>query len=75
MKMNEFRKSRCMPFVKKGIRVENIYNGRKGRVSGANCSANLKIIFDGDNYSRNCQPKWKMRYFDKNGNIIKEYND
>lgn len=64
-----------MPFVKRGMRVEHTYNGRKGRVSGANSSANLNITFDGDSYSQNCHPQWKMKYFSVNGRLIEEYDD
>ena len=73
--MNQFRRMRGMPFVKVGMRVEYLLDGRQGRVSGANTSENLNITFDGENYSVNCHPKWQMRYFDKDGNIIKEYTD
>lgn len=73
MKMERFRKIRCMPFVKRGMRVKFTYDGREGRVSGANSSANLNITFDGKNYSQNCHPKWKMQYFDNSGGLIAEY--
>jgi hypothetical protein len=73
MRMDAFRKDRCMPFVKRGMRVEHTYDGRKGRVSGANSSANLNITFDGKSYSENCHPKWMMKYFDADGNVIADY--
>ncbi len=73
MTMDRFRKSRSMEFVKRGMRVKLTYNGRMGRVSGANSGANLNITFDGDNYSQNCHPWWMMQYFDKDGNLLKEY--
>ena len=46
MKMAQFRKSRNMPWVKRGMRVEHTYNGKKGRISGANDGANLNITFE-----------------------------
>lgn len=73
MTLKDFRIARHMPFVKRGMRVEHTYDGKKGRIAGANSSANLNIIFDGENYSRNCHPHWMMKYFDNDGNVIKEY--
>ncbi len=73
MNMRDFRKSRGMPFVKRGMRVLHTHNGRAGRISGANSSANLNITFDGDSYSQNCHPYWMMKYFDANGKVIAEY--
>ncbi len=75
MKMEAFRKNRNMPFAKRGMRVEHTYNGKKGRISGANCSANLNIIFDGQKHSENCHPHWMMKYFDGQGQLIKEYGE
>ncbi len=71
MKIEDFRKSRCMPFVRRGMRVK--YNGKNGRIAGANYSANLNIIFDGEKVSINCHPWFMMKYYDKKGNLIKEY--
>lgn len=75
MHIEFFRKTRRMPFVKVGMRVEHTHNGRFGRISGANSSGNLNIKFDGDNHTQNCHPYFKMKYFDKDGALIKEYND
>ena len=73
MKLKDFRKRRNMPFVKRGMRVVFTYDGRKGRIAGANESSNLNIIFDGEKKSVNCHPYFKMQYFDKQGELIKEY--
>lgn len=73
MSMEDIRKKRNMPFLKRGMRVEFLY-GRKGRISGAH-GLNLSITFDGDKFSQNCHPQWMMRYLDKEKNIIKEYGD
>ncbi len=75
MLMKDFRKSRGMPFVVRGMRVIHTHNGKTGRVSGANSSCNLNITFDGDNYSQNCHPHWMMQYFDKGGKMIAEYKE
>ena len=71
MKMESFRKYREMPFVKRGMRVQ--YKEKWGRVAGANRSCNLNIIFDGEKISKNCHPRCAMRYFDKTGAMVAEY--
>ncbi len=73
MKMKHFRAYRGMSFVKRGMRIK--HDGRNGRISGANSSCNLNITFDGDNYSQNCHPYWKMKYFDDDGKLIAEYGE
>ena len=72
MKLQDFRKHRNMPFVRRGMRVIHTHNGKSGRIAGANSSANLNVIFDGERKSVNCHPFFKMQYFD-NGKLIKEY--
>ena len=73
MNIDYFRKCRNMPFVRVGMRVFHMHNRKFGRISGANDSANLNIKFDGKNYSENCHPKWKMKYYDKEMRVIAEY--
>ena len=73
MSMDNVRKHRNMPFLKRGMRVQHTHNGRFGRISGSNTSMNLNITFDGDNHSQNCHPYWMMKYFDSDGGLIKEY--
>jgi hypothetical protein len=69
------RKYRNMPFIKRGMRVLHTHNNRSGVVTGGNSSGNINVRFDGDNYSINCHPKWKMKYFDTANNLIKEYTE
>lgn len=73
MKISDFREYRGLPFVTIGMRVE--MDGKPGKVAGVNSSANLNIIFDGDDYSQNCHPYWRMKYFNKDGQVIKEFDD
>lgn len=75
MSMDRFRKIRNMPFVRRGMKVQSTYSGKMGRVSGANCSGNLNITFDGERHSENCHPRWMMKYFDSSGNVVAEYQD
>ena len=53
MTLKDFRQHRNMPFVKRGMRVIHTHNGKTGRIAGANPSANLNIIFDGETRSVN----------------------
>ena len=75
MGITNFRMRRNMPFVKRGMKVFHTHNNKWGRIASVNNSDNLNIIFDGDNYSQNCHPYFKMQYFDDGGKMIKEYRD
>lgn len=66
-------KSRNLPFAYQGMRVE--VDGQKGTIVGGNNSGNLDICFDGKWWGENCHPWWRTKYFDKDGNLIKEYGD
>lgn len=68
------KENRGLPFVKRGMRVEYTYNGKKGVITGGNSSGNINVRFDGQKHSENCHPRWKMIYFDKNGDLIKEFD-
>lgn len=63
---------RGIEFAFLGMKVE--MNGKPGRIVGSNRSLNLDICFDGQNFKENCHPWWKMKYFDNNGNLIKEFD-
>lgn len=56
---------RGLPPIKKGMRCE--VEGRQGKVIGGNCSANLNIRFDGERFTRNCHPYWKMKIYNADG--------
>ncbi|MCP3922746.1 MAG: hypothetical protein GY714_09200 [Desulfobacterales bacterium] len=71
--MDQFREISGMSFVEKGMVIIQTSNNRRGHISGANSSSNLKITFDGDVYSQNCHSKWMIKYFDSKNNLIKEY--
>lgn len=64
---------RDMPFLKREMKVRLLHDGRFGKITSGCDGANLNIRFDGEKRSFNCHPKWKMQYFDKEGNLIKEY--
>ena len=67
------RTRRNLPFVKRGMRV--CVDGQWGRITGGNGSGNLNVRFGGENFSQNVHPWWHIQYFDKNGNLIKEFGD
>jgi hypothetical protein len=71
--LSQIRERRNMPFLKRGMRVE--VDGRMGTVTSGNRSGNINVRFDGKNFSENVHPWWRTKYFDKDGNLIKEYTD
>ena len=74
MNIEGIRKSRNMPWLKVGMTVFSHHSDRFGKVTGGNNSQNINVKFDGDNFTQNCHPHWKMSYFDKNtGAVIKQY--
>ena len=46
--------------------------GKKGVIIG-NSDANLDVYFNDLEYSSNCHPYWEIVYFDKKGDIVKDY--
>lgn len=72
--IQDVRKWRGIPFIKRGMRVQHTHNGRNGRISSAH-GLNLNITFDGDNFSTNCHPLWMMKYFDPAGKVIAEFKE
>jgi len=62
---------RGIEFAHIGMNIE--VNGRKGTIVGSNSSLNLDVCFDGDSYISNCHPYYMIKYFDINGNLMKEY--
>lgn len=67
-------RNRGVPFAKVGMKVE--CEGRAGVIVGRNNSANFDVLFTEGKHSGqvlNCHPNWMMRYFDNDGNLIKEF--
>jgi hypothetical protein len=67
---------REVPFAKIGMTVE--VDGVKGEIAGKNSDANFDVLFLEGNHKGqilNCHPNWRIRYFDKNGTLIKEFQD
>ena len=62
---------RGITFAFQGMRIE--VDGKMGTIVGANGSCNLDVCFDGDWWSGNCHPWWMTKYYDRKGNLIKEY--
>ena len=67
------KQQRGIPFAYMGMRVE--VNGNPGVIVGANQSSNLDVCLDGESWRSNCHPFYRVKYFDRSGNIVAEYGD
>lgn len=67
------KERRNMPFIKRGMKVE--VDGQLGKVTAGNRSGNINVLFDGAKFPVNCHPKWRTRFFDKEGNVIADYRE
>ena len=70
---DDMKISRGIPFAKVGMHVN--VDGKLGVIVGSNNSNNLQVQLSGFASSSNCHPHWRIKYFDDNGNVIKEYGD
>lgn len=62
-----------LPFVRAGMRVE--VDGQPGIIVDGNDSSNFDVMFtDGPQKGQvgNCHPWWRMKYFDREGNVVRE---
>ena len=75
MSIATVRKQRGMPFLKIGMKIYNKHSKRFGVITSTNLSGNINIRLDGDNFSSNHHPRWQLKYFDKDDNVIAEYGD
>ena len=79
-KIEDLRRYRRMSFLKVGMRVEYLYGWNDktrsnfGKVTGAR-GDKVTIKMDDRKTSDIFHPKFMLRYFDKEGNVIKEYKD
>ncbi len=73
MTIQDIREKRGMPWLKVGMQVFSTHSNRFGRVTGANASQNINVKFNGDNFTQNCHPHFKMTYFGKYGQKLAEY--
>lgn len=68
---------RGMDWIRLGMMVE--VDGDIGTIKGMNSSGNLDVVFSNQlkygTGKSNCHPFWKTRYFDKMGNVIKDYRE
>jgi len=67
-------KYRNIEFAYCGMKVS--VSGCNGFIVGHNSCANLNVLFVDGEYAGqvlNCHPNFKIKYFDKQDNIIKEY--
>lgn len=66
------KKHRGIEFAYLGMKVE--MSGKKGVIVGY-YGMNLLICLDGNWWGDNCHPWWRMKYFDNEGNLIKEFTE
>lgn len=71
--LDDVRTRRNLPFVKRGMRV--CVDGRWGHITAGNGFGNLNVRFDGHRFSSNVHPWYKTKYFDKDGNLVKEFEN
>jgi hypothetical protein len=73
----DMKRCRGMDWVRLGMQVE--VDGDLGTIVGMNSSANLDVVFVNQlkmgKHKHNCHPWWQTRYFDAEGNVIKDYRD
>lgn len=66
-------KQRGLPSLAVGNPCE--VDGRTGIIVGGNYSANLDVVFDGDNFASNCHPHWQMKIYNHSGDEIYRSDD
>lgn len=59
-------------FAFQGMTVE--VAGKRGKLVG-NYGMNLYVVFDGQWIRSNCHPWWETKYFDNEGNVIRDYTE
>ena len=73
--LDYIKNQRGLPFVEKGMKVVLSYSGKTktGIITGANWGGNLNVRFEGNKNHENCHPKWAIKYYDDNDNILAEF--
>ncbi|OMF37451.1 hypothetical protein BK133_05185 [Paenibacillus sp. FSL H8-0548] len=66
----DMKNNRNLEFASMGMRVE--VAGDMGTIVGSH-GFNLLVCFDGKWHGENCHPWWETKYFDKKGNIVRNY--
>lgn len=69
---DRMKEMRGIEFAHMGMRVEVC--GQMGTIVGAN-DMNLNVVYDGWYHADNCHPWYRVKYFDKKGNIVAEYGE
>lgn len=72
-RFNETKRKRNIEFAQLGMKVD--VTGKTGVIIGSNSSANLNVLFDGEDDYQNVHPYWEITYYDKKGNIIKCFKE
>ena len=67
----EVCRKRNVDFARLGMTID--VDGKKGWIVGANNYCNLEVLFEQNVGPQNCHPTWETTYYDKKGNIIREF--
>lgn len=70
--LNYIRNFYNMPWLKEGLRVE--YQGKSGVITGFIISY-IQVRLDGETVAQPCHPKWEMKYFDADGNVLADFTE
>jgi hypothetical protein len=64
-----------MPWLKKGLRVKELYNGKEGVITGFGSGSYVQIKLFGHTNSNPYHPTNKLIYMDADGVVLGEYLD
>lgn len=59
-----------MPWLENGLRVE--FEGKPGTITGF-INSYVQIQLDGETVAQPYHPKWEMKYFDVEGNVLGDF--
>lgn len=73
--MEDMQRCRGIDFARIGMMVE--VEGHPGTITGMDSSANLEVQFANrlkfGRRTGSCHPTYRIKYFDKNGKVLREY--
>jgi hypothetical protein len=70
---DRMKQARGIDFAYRGMRIE--VWGKMGTIVGSNSGLNLNVVMDGTCCIDNCHPWYRTKYFNRKGNMIREFKD
>ncbi|MBU2703665.1 hypothetical protein Ga0466249_004813 [Sporomusaceae bacterium BoRhaA] len=70
---DRMKQARDIEFAYMGMRIEVC--GKRGTIVGSNSSLSLDVVMDGTCWTENCHPWYRTKYFDRKGNVIREFKN